>query len=203
MVGVVGSSPIAPTSCFRFAATHRFSERHGYDTANAQGTLVGNASSHVVCVRKSAARPHFFVSGVRHAQDHAARRRRQGLRRARFRRRSRRRDRPGSRQGRTGRKGRRQARRHLAPDRSRCGVGDRHRQGRRRAGGAAPFDRAPARVRREGTLSRGAGDDRSRDRGRLLLRLLVPAARSRPRTSPPSRRRWPSSRRRTSPSCAR
>src|SRR6185369_8525488 len=49
MVGVVGSSPIAPTSHLGSGRTHRSTERHGYDTANAQGNRLENARSHVVC----------------------------------------------------------------------------------------------------------------------------------------------------------
>ena len=41
--------------------------------------------------------------------------------------------------------------------------------------GPAPFDRAPARLRGEGAVSRRAGDHRPGDRGRLLLRFLVQA----------------------------
>src|SRR5512136_2121845 len=46
MVGVVGSSPIAPTTGFRQHAPKRSTERHGYDTANAQGSRLETASSH-------------------------------------------------------------------------------------------------------------------------------------------------------------
>ena len=53
---------------------------------------------------------------------------------------------------------------------------DRHRQGSGRHRGPAPFDRAPARLRGQGTVPRGAGDDRPGDRGRFLLRLLVQAS---------------------------
>ena len=70
---------------------------------------------------------------------------------------------------------RRQARRHVVRDRPRRRRRDRHRQGSRRPRGAPPLDRAPARLRGEGALSRRAGDDRPGDRGRLLLRLLVQA----------------------------
>ena len=47
---------------------------------------------------------------------------------------------------------------------------------RRRPRRHPPLDRAPARLRGEGAVPRGAGDDRPGDRGRLLLRLLVQAA---------------------------
>ncbi len=39
MVGVVGSSPIAPTSSTSDGRRTARTERHGYDTANAQGSL--------------------------------------------------------------------------------------------------------------------------------------------------------------------
>ena len=42
-------------------------------------------------------------------------------------------------------------------------------------GDPAPFDRAPARARGEGAVPRGAGDDRTGDRERLLLRLRLQA----------------------------
>ena len=70
---------------------------------------------------------------------------------------------------------RRQGRRHLASHRPRRVARHRHRQGCRRPRRAAPFDRAPSRLRGEGALPRRAGDDRPGDRGRLLLRLFVQA----------------------------
>ena len=85
-------------------------------------------------------------------------------------------DRPWPCQGRAGRQSRRQGGRHVLPDRSRCGARDRHRQGRRRPRRHPPLDGAPARLRGEGAVSRRAGDDRSGDRGWLLLRLLLQAA---------------------------
>ena len=54
-------------------------------------------------------------------------------------------------------------------------AGDRHRQGCRRPGGDPPLDGAPAGLRGEGAVPRGAGDDRPGDRERLLLRLLLQA----------------------------
>ena len=52
MVGVVGSSPIAPTSRSSLCRNDRSTERHGYDTANAQGIRLENARSHVVVSEK-------------------------------------------------------------------------------------------------------------------------------------------------------
>ena len=54
-------------------------------------------------------------------------------------------------------------------------AGHRHRQGCRRRRDHPPFDRAPAGLRGQGTVPRGAGDHRPGDRKRLLLRLRLQA----------------------------
>ena len=69
----------------------------------------------------------------------------------------------------------RPARRHQPPHRGRRATGHRHRQGRRRAGTDPPLDGAPAGLCGQGTVPRGAGDDRPGDRERLLLRLRLQA----------------------------
>ena len=71
---------------------------------------------------------------------------------------------------------RRQARRHLARHRSRRHRLHRHRQGRGRARDHPSLHGAPARAGRAGCLPGSAGHHRSRDRGRLLLRLRLQPA---------------------------
>ena len=184
MVGVVGSSPIAPTNRFESSRSRRsIDEKAMVMTPRTRTeTLLAKARVRTSVVyrrsdEKVRLRPHFFAfvesrqwpaitlpdGSVKQFDAPGHRRRRRRL------------DRPRPRQGRARRQGRRQARRHVASHRPRRDARDRHRQGRRGPRRHPPFDGAPARLRGEGALPRRAGDDRPGDRERLLLRLLVQA----------------------------
>ena len=175
MVGVVGSSPIAPT--IDSSAAQRTTERHGYDTANAQGNpLRERELARRRCHGKVRLVRTFLFLESAMPKITIARRRRQGVSPRRSPSpRSPPRSAPASPRPRwpASVDGKLVDTSH-AIDRDAV-AGHRHRQGCRRARGAAPFDRAPAGLRGEGAVSRRAGDDRPRDRGRLLLRFLVQA----------------------------
>ena len=73
MVGVVGSSPIAPTKFGLFLATYKTAwrkrsdgESESYDTANLQRSVIECLVAFVSLdvVWKSAAGPHFFIGWV-------------------------------------------------------------------------------------------------------------------------------------------
>ncbi len=188
MVGVVGSSPIAPTNDFRqprsgCRATQRRTRRHGYDTADVHGDPLASPGAHPHarchsgldekvrhCVRT------FFVLGVRtmvsiKLPDGAVRQFEgpvsvrdvaaaigPGLAKAAL----------------AGKVDGKVVDTSYVIDRD-ASRGDRHREGPRGPRSDPAFDRAPARLRGQGTVPRRAGDDRSGDRGRLLLRLRVQA----------------------------
>src|SRR5581483_10952498 len=89
--------------------------------------------------------------------------------------RDRERDRPGACPRRARRQGERETGRHGLPHQRRRRRRHRHRQGCGSERSAAPLDRAPAGTRGERAVSGRAGDDRTGDRERLLLRFLVQA----------------------------
>ncbi len=180
MVGVVGSSPIAPTNDISSGFVNRRTGRHGYDTADVHGDpLTGSDSARLSsgCFQEKCGivRTFFilesatwFPSSCPTAPSASSTNPVSvrdialsigpGLAKAAL---------AGKVDGKVVDTSyvidRDAARRH------------RHREGCRGPRGDPPLDRAPARLRRQGTLPRRAGDDRPGDRGRLLLRLRVQA----------------------------
>ena len=207
MVGVVGSSPIAPTNGFPGHSTTR-NRQHGYDTADVHGDPIGqraipHARCSTVSMKKCGIAPALFCFPESRDDCHqVARRRRPSICRTGLRPRRRGGDRPRPRQGGAGRQGRRQDRRLVVCHRSRREPRDRHREGSRGPRSDPPLGGAPPRLRCEGALSRRAGDHRSGHRGRVLLRFLVqaPVHAGRPRRHRTAD--GANSRKRTSRSCA-
>ena len=217
MVGVVGSSPIAPTRTSGNRPSRQapaltepgrnrsgIEEGSGYDTANAQRGQLDRARVRTPRVRKSAARPHFFSPiGATHARTSAC----PTVPSSRSTRRSPspkspRRSAPASPRPRSPARSTASSSTPRTVIDARRRRRHRHRQGSRGPRRHPPLDRAPARLRGEGALPRCAGDHRPGDRGRLLLRLLVQAAVHARGPRRDRGARWPSSRRRTSRSRA-